>query len=156
MFSSKREINTFKQNYDFETRSLEANRIREKYPDQFPVIVLRSRRSKLPPLDKHKFLLSGDMTLAQFQAVIRRRSKLDSTQTIYVYVVDDNGKYTMPQTSQTIRAIHQQYGDKDGFLYVTYFQDDAFGKRNNHFFDLASEFPPTSSSSSAQSSSASC
>ena len=48
-----------------ETRSLEANRIREKYPDQYPVIVLRSRKSKLPPLDKHKFLLSGEMTLAQ-------------------------------------------------------------------------------------------
>lgn len=138
----------------------------EKYTEQYPVIVLRSRKSKLPPLDKHKFLLSGDMTLAQvslvlsspsvtlsfscrgfslrlkmlpqnspiclgkhpqFQAVIRRRSKLEQTQTIYVYVVDDAGKYSMPQTSQTIRAIYNQHKDEDGFLYVTYFQDDAFG-----------------------------
>jgi GABA(A) receptor-associated protein len=53
-----------------ETRAAESQRIREKYPNQFPVIVLRARKSKLPPLDKHKFLLSGDMTLAQVCAEI--------------------------------------------------------------------------------------
>lgn len=30
-------------------------------------------------------------------------------------------------SSETVKAIHAEYADPDGFLYVTYFQDDAFG-----------------------------
>jgi hypothetical protein len=47
------------------SRKHEADRIRKKYPEQYPIVVLRGKRCTLPPLDKNKFIVSGDMTLAQ-------------------------------------------------------------------------------------------
>ncbi|EDQ89050.1 uncharacterized protein MONBRDRAFT_32501 [Monosiga brevicollis MX1] len=126
MMRSGKETNPYKQKHDFAARSAEARRIRKKYSEQYPVIVLRGKRCKLPPLDKNKFIVSGEMTLAQFQQIIRSRSNLAASQSIFVYVEND-GKFAIPETSKAIRQLYQDFGDDDGFLYLTYHHDDAFG-----------------------------
>eukprot|EP00045_Choanoeca_perplexa_P022555 m.9907 g.9907 ORF g.9907 m.9907 type:complete len:129 (+) comp9529_c0_seq1:205-591(+) len=126
MFAPKKETNPYKQKHDFGSRKHEADRIRKKYPEQYPIVVLRGKRCTLPPLDKNKFIVSGDMTLAQFHHVIRSRSKLSASQSIYVYV-ETSGKLSIPETSKTMSQLYAEHRDEDGFLYVTYYHDDAFG-----------------------------
>ncbi|GJP67006.1 hypothetical protein CLOP_g23875 [Closterium sp. NIES-67] len=55
---------------------MEADRIRQKYPDRIPVIVEKARRSKVPDMDKKKYLVPADISISQFTAVIRNRIKL--------------------------------------------------------------------------------
>ena len=48
---------SFKQNFDFEKRKTESSKIREKYPDKYPVIAEKGKNSKLMQADKTKFLV---------------------------------------------------------------------------------------------------
>ena len=59
-----------------EQRQDEAKKIRERYSDRIPCIVERANGSKLADIDKKKFLVPGDLTVAQFTYVVRKRIKL--------------------------------------------------------------------------------
>lgn len=53
-------------------RMEEVQGIRTKFPNKLPVIVERYHKEKtLPPLDKTKFLVPQEITMAQFVAIIR-------------------------------------------------------------------------------------
>src|SRR5947209_6450663 len=50
-----------------EKRKQEADHIRQKYPDRIPVHVCRARaEAGLQEVDKHKYLVPGDITVSQF------------------------------------------------------------------------------------------
>ena len=57
-------MSEFKKENSLENRIEEARRIRSKYPDRIPCIVERDPNSKLPPLDKKKFLVPNDLQVA--------------------------------------------------------------------------------------------
>ena len=47
---------SFKEEHNFEKRKLEADRIRQKYPDRIPCIVERADKSEITEIDKKKYL----------------------------------------------------------------------------------------------------
>jgi hypothetical protein len=49
-----------------------SERIRGKYPDRIPVICEKNEKSNVPDIDKKKFLVPGDLTVAHFILVIRK------------------------------------------------------------------------------------
>ena len=114
--------NNFKDKYPFEKRKNEAGNVYQKYPDRVPVIVLKHKSSDLPDIDKCKYLVPKDMTMSQFMFVIRKRIKLDSSQTLFITV--NNGLVT---TSNVLSSIYHDNKDEDGFLYVTYTNENVFG-----------------------------
>eukprot|EP00050_Salpingoeca_kvevrii_P005619 m.284811 g.284811 ORF g.284811 m.284811 type:complete len:128 (+) comp11233_c0_seq1:44-427(+) len=121
---------SFKQSNDFAKRLGEAQKIRSKYSDRIPVIVERAPRAEIADIDKKKYLVPGDLTVAQFTYVIRKRIKLNPEQSIWMFVEkEENGKRTpvLPPTSNTMAVVYHDYKDEDQFLYITYSGENVFG-----------------------------
>lgn len=115
---------SFKYRFSFEKRRNEAHRILTKYPDRVPVICERDPRSlDIPEIDRKKYLIPYDLTVANFMYVIRKRLTLPPEKSIYLFVDET----VMPATSQYLRNIYADHAHKDGFLYITYAGETTFG-----------------------------
>ncbi|KAI0984167.1 hypothetical protein GJ496_009606 [Pomphorhynchus laevis] len=107
---------------DFENRCAEAERIMKKFPDRVPVIVEKLPNSNIPKMDKKKFLVPADISVAQFMWIIRRRIVLSSEQAIFLFI--DN---SVPQASSTMGQLYSEFKNDDGFLYIAYSGENTFG-----------------------------
>ena len=112
----------FKRKNSFERRHQESNNILAKYPERIPIIVEKYVGCELPEIDKLKYLVPRDMTMPQFIFVIRKRIKLDPSQTLFVMVNN-----TLVGSAKLISEIYDELRDEDGFLYVTYTNENTFG-----------------------------
>tara|TARA_A100001015_G_scaffold312278_1_gene417155 strand:- start:63 stop:413 length:351 start_codon:yes stop_codon:yes gene_type:complete len=112
----------FKKKHNFDKRLNESKLITEKYPDKVPIIVERLKNSDIPDIDKKKYLVPKDLTTGQFIYVIRRRIKLEKEKAIFLFIKD-----ILPPTSATIEQLYEDNKDDDGFLYVVYSGENAFG-----------------------------
>ena len=116
--------NDYKSKVPFDLRKQESNRIKEQYPDRLPVVVEKNVTCKsLPDIDKKKFLVPKDLTIAQFLYVVRKRLNIDSTQAIFLFSKDN----TLPTGSQEIQSVYDELKDDDGFLYLFYSAESTFG-----------------------------
>lgn len=116
----------FKEENTFEQRKEEATKIRRKYADRVPVIVERLPGSTVPCIDKRKFLVPSDISVAQFMWIIRKRIQLAPAKALFLFV----GKL-LPQTSSTMGQVYSEHRDEDGFLYVAYSGENTFGHCDN-------------------------
>ena len=112
----------YKKEHSLEKRSEESKKIRIKYPDRIPVIVQRAEGSDIEDIDKKKYLVPGDLTMGQFQYVIRKRIKLDSSKALFIFVNN-----VLPTTSNLISDVYHHKQNEDGFLYVVYSGENTFG-----------------------------
>jgi len=122
---------SFKDQYSFDERLKESTRIKSKYPDRIPVIVevdpgsrfaLFSKKDALQPLEKKKYLVPSDLTVGQFQYVIRQKLKIDSTKSLFIFINN-----TIPPTSELISVLYDQQKDSDGFVYFCVAETQTFG-----------------------------
>lgn len=112
----------YKEENTFEHRRDEALAIMEKHKDRVPVIIERMPGSSIPLLDRRKFLLPKDISVAQFIWIIRKRIKLESSKSIFIFV----GKL-LPQSSATMGEIYADNKDDDSYLYIAYSGENVFG-----------------------------
>jgi len=110
---------------DYLHRFQESKRVIEKYPDRLPVIVTKAYGSKLPDIDKHKYLVPNNLTLGQFVIIIRKRIKLKNDEAIFIFVNN-----VLPPISATLENIYREHKMNDGFLYITYNGESTFGFNN--------------------------
>jgi len=114
----------FKKNHDFYKRLNESDRIMRKYPSKLPVIVEKHESyADIPDIDRSKYLVPNDITMAEFMYVIRKRIHITPDKSIYLFV-DNLG---MVPTSYTAIQVYEQAQDKDGFLYIKYCGESTFG-----------------------------
>lgn len=119
--------NCYKRENSFAERLLETRRIMNKYQDRVPIICEKGKNAgkECPNIDKKKYLVPQNLTIGQFIYVIRQRLRLDSEKALFIFI---NGK--IPTNTQTIIEIYEKEKDKDGFLYITYAQENTFGYRS--------------------------
>ena len=103
-------------------RTKEAQRILLKYPDRIPVICEQAASSNIAAIDKRKFLVPKDLTMGQFMHVIRQRMKLRADEALFLFINSE-----LPRTSAVMEEIYAQHRSRDGFLYVRYSGENAFG-----------------------------
>ena len=115
--------NPFKDKYDFDTRKAESEKIKEKYPNRFPIIVHKHKKSTLPDIEKSKFLVPAELSLGQFMYIVRRRIKLDEKDSLFLFL----NNTVMGASSDSISNIYEEHKDEDGFLYITYCNENVFG-----------------------------
>jgi GABA(A) receptor-associated protein len=115
---------SFKKEFTFEERFAESKRVFARHPDKIPVICERSPAAgrDCPFIDKKKYLTPPDCTVGQFLYVIRKQLRLPSEKALFLFV---NG--TIPPTTSLIKEIYARHKDVDGYLYVTYAQENTFG-----------------------------
>ena len=81
-----------------------------EYPNRVPIICEAAPRSVLPPLKKTKYLVPYDMTINQFQFLIRRN--LDLTQESALYLITSKGIALIGE--KTMMEVY------NNFLYIYY------------------------------------
>jgi len=85
-------------------------------------VVEKLPKSQIPDIDKRKFLVPNDITIAQFMWIIRKRIQLSPEKAIFLFV-----NKTMPLSSATMGEIYADHKDEDSFLYVAYGGENTFG-----------------------------
>ncbi len=110
------------ESHKFEDRQRESNNVLSKYPDKCCVIVGKCDNSDVPDIDRHKYLVPGDLSVGQFMYVLRKRIRLAPEKAIFLFVGDQ-----LPPTSALMAAIYRDNKAADGFLYVTYASENTFG-----------------------------
>ena len=80
-------------------------------------------KKNLVIFEKTKFLIPGDLTIGQFIYVIRKRVKLIETDSLFLFINDK----TIPLSSSLISSVYEEHKDEDGFLYVSYCNENVFG-----------------------------
>src|SRR5680860_887185 len=87
MFSSYK---PYKDRYPFETRKIQAQEIRTRYPDRIPVIVEPYQKSlfktAIPLVSKQKLLVPQDLSFGQLVYTIRNKIRLSPDLGIYLFV----------------------------------------------------------------------
>lgn len=124
--NNKKDIR-FKDQFTFEQMKNEATRIRSKYPDRVPIIVERANGADVPLIDKKKYLVPGDLSVAQFIFVIRRRIKLRQDQALFLFIEDKDGKYILAPANLLVSQVYKEYTDTSGFLFFCYSSESTFG-----------------------------
>lgn len=132
----------FKQQFPFAQRQREAANIRKKYPTRTPVIVQRGHHHSMmmshadvPDIQNRKYLVPQEMAMHQFMHVIRSRIRMPPAQALFFFVDDSSGAggggggttHRIPTTTATMGHLHEEYTDPDGFLYLLYTSENAFG-----------------------------
>jgi len=114
---------SFKHLYSLNQRKNECEKILLKYPNRIPIICEKNYNStNAPDIDKHKYLVSRDLTLGQFMHTIRQRMKLTAEVGLYIFISG-----FIPSNSQFLSNLYVDFRDDDGFLYVIYDVENTFG-----------------------------
>lgn len=112
----------YKKNVSFEERKSEASRIMAKYPDRIPIIVEKTECADIPDIDKKKYLVPCDITLGQFQYVIRKKISLRDDQAIFLLINN-----TLQPTSSLISQLYNDHREDCGYLFIKYTSENTFG-----------------------------
>jgi GABA(A) receptor-associated protein len=80
----------FRDNFPFLKRLDESTRIREKYPERIPIICEKwGNDDDVPDIDRKKYLVPNDLSIANFMYVIRKRLKkiIKMTMVFYIFLI---------------------------------------------------------------------
>ncbi|RNA33766.1 Gamma-aminobutyric acid receptor-associated -like 2 [Brachionus plicatilis] len=114
----------YKEEKSFEERFEEATRVKAKYYNRIPIIVEKRNESKLPDLPISKFLVERDSTVAHFLYSVKKRLPPSASQETIFFFVSRN----MVVLSSRMGELYNRYKDKDEFLYMSYSEENVFGK----------------------------
>ena len=94
--------------------------IRKKYSDRIPVLL---RTNGNLQLDKKKYLVPLDITLAQFSLVLRKRTTLKPKEAIF-YLIND----IAPVSSKTMSELYSEFMDPSTqLLIISIRKENTFG-----------------------------
>ena len=95
----------------------------KKYPGRIPLIAMRHHTcSPDVKIEKTRYLVPKELELACIHGVIRRRLYLNSRQSLFLFC----NNMLIPQ-SLTMAYIYDKYAHEDGFLYIYYTTENAYG-----------------------------
>lgn len=128
-WSNKELISKFEQTHSFETRKKESDRVMQKYEDRVVIIAEPLKGDKNMEKNaniskpKNKFLVSYDITVAQFQCILRKRLNIQPESAIYIYCKSN----VLPPTTYSLGQLYNEHVSNDGFLYIFYGSESTFG-----------------------------
>ena len=115
-----------RNNPNIEERRKECQKIRNQFPNKIPIICEKDPKSKVQDIDKTKFLVPDDLTVSQFNMMIRKRIQLNQESAFYLWA---NGKVSITGDS-LLSDIYKKFKDpEDGFLYIAYAGELTWGNK---------------------------
>lgn len=120
-------LKVLKASVSYHKRYNESMKAIKEHKGYIPVYIEKAGKSEIH-IEKKKYIVPGNHTVGQFMFELRKRMNYtDSQKAIFLFV--DNDK-TIPCNSHLMSAIYEEYKDYDGFLYITYSGENAFGKND--------------------------
>jgi GABA(A) receptor-associated protein len=112
-----------KEEKTFEERVTYSQSLRNKYSDRVPIIVEKNfKQTELQSLERNKYLVPSALSVGQFVLMIRKHIKLQASAGLFIFI---NNK--LVPNSSTIGEVYAAEKEADGFLYVVYALENAFG-----------------------------
>ena len=98
--------------------------IHSRHPDRIPVILERNRSSvSIPEVKRNKYLVPTDLTVSQFQYVIRKRISLKPEEALFLFT----DKNVLVTGSTLMSQVYELNKDESGFLILLYSAEETFG-----------------------------
>ncbi|KAL3100380.1 hypothetical protein niasHS_001683 [Heterodera schachtii] len=117
-------VSPFKLRKTIVERKRMVQEIMRQQTDKVPLIIERMKDERFLPLLSHcKYLVPAHFTVADVMQIVRRRLQLHPDQAFYL-VVNEKSWVTI---SMTVGQLYDQEKDEDGFLYIVYASQHAFG-----------------------------
>lgn len=113
-------IDNFKTN-TIQQRQTLSKKLTDKYKNNIPVVIDRYD-DKTPAIDRHKFLIPYTYTVAEILMVIRKRIKLNSSESIVLFTNN-----VLHSSSTLLSVVYDRHKNTDGFLYIIYQVENTFG-----------------------------
>lgn len=129
--SLKKNIDYTKSKFTDEEKSLirkEVEIVKHKYPGHIPVVVIS--KSKELTLSKYKYLVGSELTISQFQFIIRKKlqNSLNSTEAMYLMAKDSGKNGVLLQSAMLMCNVYSTYVEKDTqMLFIEIFKENTFG-----------------------------
>lgn len=108
---------SYQQRKTFAERYAEVKKVQAKYPGFVPIIV----ETELP-LDKCKYLVHGELTLAECLATVRKRLTVVPSAGLFFFVGT-----TLALPTTRLRDLYLRHQNPDGFLYLNLLTENTFG-----------------------------
>ncbi|XP_072462716.1 uncharacterized protein [Notamacropus eugenii] len=123
----------YKEDHLFKYQKKEGEMIWKKYPERVPVIVETAPKTRVPDLDKRKYLVPSDLIVGQLYLLIQKWIHLQLEDALFFFVNN-----TIPPTSATMGQLCEDNYEEDYFLYVAYSDESVYGKKNwlGEVFDM--------------------
>ena len=103
------------KNPDIKKRIEDYNNLKLRYPDKIPLICEKDPKSNINSIEKTKYLIPGDLAVAQFSSMIRKKLEIEKEKAFFLLV---NGKHSI--TGDTLMSeLYNKYKDEDGLLYIS-------------------------------------
>ena len=110
-------------------RKEECDKILKEYPERIPIICEKDPKcTNIQEIDKTKFLVSNDLTVAQFHFMIRKKLNLIDEQSSFYLLV--NGDYAINGDIPLVDIYQKHKNPEDGFLYILYTSTLVWGNDN--------------------------
>lgn len=118
----------FKLAFSFYEREKKAGAVRKRRPDLIPLIIESS--GGVPALEEKKFAIPQSCDIFGLKTFIlnslKKKNKDSILQASTLILMVGSPGY-MPSSNEIIKDIYEKYADADGFLYITYTIEVAFG-----------------------------
>ncbi len=111
----------FRTDFSFEKRWNECNKILNKYPDRVPILVSPNVDIEI---DRHKYLVPGDISLQQFTFILKKRIQCKPTEALFYYIGDNK---IMPRFTDSMKELYNKYKSTDGYLILVICKENTFG-----------------------------
>jgi GABA(A) receptor-associated protein len=111
-------INEFKKQ-SIEERIKISNSILNKYPTRIPIIV---DCKKEIIIDKNKYIVPNDLSIAQFIYILKKRINLNYEQSIFLLCNN-----LLVINTELIYDLYHKQKSEDGFLYIIISLENTFG-----------------------------
>jgi hypothetical protein len=93
--------------------------IMEKYPGKIPIIC----NAYFDEMQCCKFLIHDDNDLSMLISVLRKKTKMDHTQSIFI--LSENNQ--MMNHHVPIKSLYNVHRNEDGFMYIRARKENCFG-----------------------------
>ena len=123
-YTTKFEFKYKKENPSLQSRRKQSGDLLKKYPQKVPIILEKDPKCNITEIKKKKFLCPIRQTISHFNAIIRGSAELDPTEALFLLV---NGNNSVIRDN-TMGEIYEKNKDEDGFLYIVYSSELAWGK----------------------------
>ena len=110
---------------NIKSRKDECERVRLQFPDKIPVICEKDPKSKIQEIDKTKYLVPSDLTVAQFCNMLKSRITIGEKEAFFLLF---NGAHQVGLDTLMQEAYEKFKNPDDGFLYIMYSSELIWGK----------------------------
>ena len=118
------DIFAYVKNTTYDERLTKSKKIIKTYPGKVPVIIEKNKGDSLVlnGTSNSKYIVPGDLNVAGFQRILRKKLELNECQSIYICCNNN----ILPG-SYEISSIYNKHKSDDGFLYLKYCSENVFG-----------------------------